>query len=198
MAKCGKVDYSKSLIYKLCCKDVNINEIYVGSTTNLIKRKYKHKYDCNNINSKSYNHYVYRFVRENGGFQNWSMIIIENYPCENKRELEKRERYWLEQLDATLNSIKPFTTEEEIKEQVKECKKKYYENNKEKQKEYQKNYQKNYKEINKDKIKEYNKLINEKNKKEIYNCVCGSNIKLVEKKRHLKSKKHLDYIKIIF
>ena len=52
MAKYDKVDYSKSMIYKLCCKDVNIKEIYVGSTTNLIKRKYQHKADCYNKNRK--------------------------------------------------------------------------------------------------------------------------------------------------
>ena len=33
--KVSKVDYSKSVIYKLCCKDPTITDIYIGSTTNM-------------------------------------------------------------------------------------------------------------------------------------------------------------------
>jgi len=194
MAKCGKVDYSKSLIYKLCCKNPEIKEIYVGSTTNLIKRKYYHKYDCNNVNSKAYNHYKYQFIRDNGGFKNWDMVLIENYACENKRQLEKRERYFIELLNTTLNSYTPFLTEEEKKEQKKEYDKEYRENHIEEIKEKDKNYKEN----NKDKIKEYFKSINEKHKKEKYNCVCGSNLRLADKKRHLSTTKHLNYIRLYF
>ena len=108
------VNYTKSIIYKLCCKNPEIKQIYIGSTANEIrKRKNQHKSDCYNKNRESYNLYVYQFIRDNGGFQNWSMIIIENYPCENKRKLEQRERYFIELLNATLNSINSYTTEEE-------------------------------------------------------------------------------------
>ena len=194
MVKCDKVDYSKGLIYKLCCKNPEIKEIYVGSTTNLIKRKYYHKYDCNNVNSKAYNHYKYQFIRDNGGFKNWDMVLIENYACENKRQLEKRERYFIELLNTTLNSYTPFLTEEEKKEQKKEYDKEWNEKNKtEILEQKKKNYQNN-----KEKILEKRKEHYKKNKKEKYNCVCGSNIRLVEKKRHLKSTKHLDYIRIYF
>ena len=46
-----EIDYSKTIIYKLCCKDINITDIYVGHTTNFIKRKNEHKSDCNNPNN---------------------------------------------------------------------------------------------------------------------------------------------------
>ena len=36
-------DYSKGFIYKLCCLDVNIKDIYVGSSTNFKERKKQHK-----------------------------------------------------------------------------------------------------------------------------------------------------------
>ena len=179
MAKCGKVDYSKSLIYKLCCKNPEIKEIYVGSTTNFIKRKYQHKSDCYNKNRNHYNHYKYQFIRNNGGFDNWDMVLIENYPCDNKRELEKKERYFMELLNATLNTKKSYLSEEEKIEQQKECVKDYRENNK-------------------DKIKEHKKNNNEKNKKKKYNCVCGSNLRLADKKRHLSTTKHLNYIRLYF
>ena len=44
------VNYNKSMIYKICCNDLKIKEIYIGSTTNFTKRKQTHKSYCNNIN----------------------------------------------------------------------------------------------------------------------------------------------------
>ena len=61
------MDYSKSVIYKICCRDKSITDVYIGSTTNFIKRKTLHKYNCTNEKSKGYNRYVYGFIRENCG-----------------------------------------------------------------------------------------------------------------------------------
>ena len=46
-----EINYSKTIIYKIRCEDENITDIYVGSTTNFIKRKNIHKSVCNNENS---------------------------------------------------------------------------------------------------------------------------------------------------
>jgi len=162
-----KINYSKSIIYKLCCKDPTIEEIYIGSTSNKRNRKYGHKTDCNNCNSKGYNYFVYQFIRDNGGFQNWDMIIIEEFPCNSKNELECRERYWIETLKPELNKYIPSRTKkeytkkyyEENKKEINKKNKEYYEENKD----YKKKYQKEYDEENKNKIKEYR----EKNKKEL-------------------------------
>jgi len=74
------MDYSKTVMYKIVCKDVEIKELYVGSTTSLVKRRYLHKSDCFNANSKRHNFYVYQFIRENGGWDNWEVIQIEGLP----------------------------------------------------------------------------------------------------------------------
>jgi hypothetical protein len=37
------IDYSKTVIYKICCKDLSISNLYIGNTTNLVKRRYQHK-----------------------------------------------------------------------------------------------------------------------------------------------------------
>jgi len=129
----------------------------VGHTTDFTKRKCKHKSSCNNENNKNYNCYVYQFIREHGGWDNWSMVQIEEYPCKNKREAEARETYWMKELKSTLNSIKSFKTEEEKKEYHKEYRK---ENHKtDTYKVYQKEYQKEYKKTDtyKDYQKEYQK-----------------------------------------
>jgi hypothetical protein len=122
-----QTDYSQTIIYKLCCKNPAISEIYIGHTTNFINRKNNHKTNCCNENSNNYNLHVYKFIRNNGGWNNWTMIQIEIHKCNNKREAEMRERYWIETLNAELNCISPITTNEEKEQQKKE----WYEINKE-------------------------------------------------------------------
>ena len=100
-----KPNYKNACVYKLCCKDLKIKDIYIGSTTNFRVRKFHHKYNCNSKNSQSYHMYKYKFIRENGGWNNWQMIEIEKVVCNNKRELEKVERHWFDNLNATLNII---------------------------------------------------------------------------------------------
>ena len=212
MTKHDKINYNKGMIYKLVCNDLNIKECYVGSTTNFIKRKYKHKSDCNNEKSKDYNFNRYNFIRNNGGWENWSMVLVENFNCESKRELEQRERFWFEKLKSTLNSHKPYITEEENKEYHEEYHKEYRDNNKkqilkqrkeyyEKKKKEILEHNKEYRDNNKEQILKQKKEYYEKNKKKLkekYNCVCGSILRLSDKSRHKKSKKHLLFIKIYF
>jgi predicted GIY-YIG superfamily endonuclease len=42
------IDYSKTIIYKIVCKDTEIKDVYVGSTTQFTKRKASHKSACHN------------------------------------------------------------------------------------------------------------------------------------------------------
>lgn len=111
------IDYSKTIIYKLCCKDENITNIYVGSTTNFTSRKREHKKNCTKETSKEYNSYKYRFIRDNGGWNNWDMILIENFPCLNNIEARKRERDVFELLGATLNKEIPYREKNEYEKQ---------------------------------------------------------------------------------
>ena len=75
------IDYSNTIIYKICCNDITITDCYVGHTTNFSQRKSQHKSSCNNENSEQYNSFVYKFIRENGGWDNWNMIEIERLSC---------------------------------------------------------------------------------------------------------------------
>lgn len=90
-------------IYKIVCKDESIIDCYIGSTKNFIKRKIQHKnsYNTNNQNS---NCNIYKFIRNNGGFDNFNFEIIETLICENKNEALIRERYWIENLKSNINS----------------------------------------------------------------------------------------------
>ena len=94
------IDYSTCVMYRIVCNDINISECYVGHTTNLTKRRYQHKKDYELYLSRK----VYKFIRENGGYENWSIIQIEKYPCSGYNEARNRERYWIEYYKASLNS----------------------------------------------------------------------------------------------
>ena len=144
------IDFSRTIIYKLCCLDQSITDIYVGSTTDFKNRKRCHKCNCNNENSKGYNLYVYQFIRLHGGFENWNMVQVEQYPCNNSREAQARETYWMKELKSTLNSRQSFLTKKERKENLKEY------NKSDKFKEYQKKYYKS------DKGKDYKKQWHQK------------------------------------
>lgn len=122
-------DYYKGLIYGIFCKDPSIKESYIGHTTDLYGRKKIHKSSCNNPNDEYYNQYVYKFIRDNGGWNNWQVIWLEDYPCKSKNELIKREREVFDTYPtAKLNTYKPTVLEEEKKEQQKISKQKYMEN----------------------------------------------------------------------
>ncbi len=102
------VNYSKSVVYKIMSLDPEINDIYVGSTCAFRKRKHDHKSDCNNENSEKHNRYVYNFIRNNGGWDNWSMVVIKAYPdITSKMELLNKESKWIKKLKATLNKYVP-------------------------------------------------------------------------------------------
>lgn len=53
-------NYSKGFIYKFVCNDVSIPNIYVGSSTDWVKRKANHKASCKNENNKEYNKTIQR------------------------------------------------------------------------------------------------------------------------------------------
>ena len=152
----GKYKYEKGKIYKLCCKDPTITEIYIGSTLNQYRRKHEHKSNCNNPNRKMYNYYVYQFIRENGGFENWDIVILEEYPTENKNELVWKEREYIELLQPALNSVKrPVITTEENRE----ANRKYREENPEKYREKNRRWC----EENSEKLRESHKKYYEEN-----------------------------------
>jgi len=204
--------YSRGKVYLIRNKN-NDNLIYVGSTIEeyLSKRFCKHKtqYSC------SLNKYI-NDPNNNTCWDEWYIELYEEYPCENKLQLVRRENEIIRER-ATINKI-GFRTEEmkkqqdkeyreTHKEEIKERNKLYVENNREKvykkkaeynekNKEHIKNYMKERYSQNKEKIIEYEKQRREKNKEKI-NCECGSSIFKYKLCDHLKTKKHIDYIAVL-
>jgi hypothetical protein len=155
-----------------------------------------------NENSEKYHLNVYQFIRLNGEWRNWSMILVEEYPCDNYNQALARERHWCEQLNGDLNTILPIRTEEESKELPKIYLKKYSEKNKEALNQKSKEYYENNKEILNQKKKEYREnnkeLLKEKakenrDKKERINCECGGCFLSYKLSQHLKTKMHIAF-----
>ena len=168
------IDFSKTIIYKIVCKDLNIQDVYIGHTTDFRARKTRHKAGCLNENGKHYNLNIYKIIRENGSWDNWEMIEIEKYPCNDSNEAGKRERYWYELNHATLNTMYPGRTHAEyVKENHAYFLLKY------------KQYHIEHKEE-----------INERKRSKI-NCECGVIYCRDSKARHEKTIKHQKYINSI-
>jgi len=165
-------DYSQAKIYKIECNITN--EVYYGSTTLSLSQRIAHhkaRRDCSAIK-----------IIDIGNF---NIKVIEEYPCNSKKELEARERWYIEN-NLCVNERIPGRTKQEWREDNKDRLKNFY---------------KQYREKNRDKIKEYDKKRNEQRKdtQKVYKstkiiCECGCEIRRSDMARHKKSKKHADLL----
>lgn len=120
-------DYSKGKIYRLICNITG--DQYIGSTTqSLAKRLGSHV-----ANAKNENHtqFTSKSIIDRGNF---SIVLIEDCPCENKSQLERRERYFIESMEC-VNKIIPTRTKSE-----------YYEDNRDRMLVKQHQYDQSHKE----------------------------------------------------
>jgi len=170
------MSYQNSIIYKIECNDTKIKECYIGSTVDFAMRGRRHKHNCKRSNSK-----VYKFIRENGGWKNWSMKSIINYPCNSKSELHIKEQEIIKSYHNTLNMVSAFRSIEDKIEYFKQ----YYIDNAEKKKEYDKKY--NIDNAEKIKIHQSEKI----------QCECGRLISRRNIVRHRKTKKHKSFFSIM-
>jgi hypothetical protein len=175
-------DYQLGKIYKLVSP---IGLIYIGASCEptLARRKTKHKADYHRYVAQKRG-YVTSFKLYEEDENNVEIILVEKYPCNDKDELHKRERYWIEQTNC-VNKVIPSRTSNE-----------YYQDNKVKILEHCKNHY----QINRDKITEQNRKKYSENKdkwnmlrKMKYTCSCGGNYTHQNKLAHLKTSKHLNF-----
>jgi hypothetical protein len=212
-------DYSKGKTYRVNCK-CGCNKVYVGSTIQTLRqRKNKHRAD--------FNQYTRQNLRSDGSYlapcitvfeilehNDYEIVLIEDYPCNNAKELKYRERYWFENITC-VNKVCPIRSKDEIKtlqkeynkenidklrEQARERAKKYYKLNpdkfkakakedREKYKDYYKNYKKKYSESHRE-------IRNESRRKNIVECPeCSKEINKENLKRHIEEIHHNQKVK---
>lgn len=207
------VNYQNGKIYRILSKT---GKQYVGSTTqNLAKRKSGHvrMYNAWLKNKEDINFTTSFTLFEEGDVD---IVLIENYSCENKEELLRRERYWIENIEGgCVNKVIPTRTIHEYrqsnKKQILEKNKHYYQQNKDRINERDKQYyeankkqilekDKQYYEQNKEQILEKAKQYREINKDKLQEktkCPCGGCFSKQNIRRHERSIIHQDYIKNI-
>lgn len=108
-------------IYKISCQDELVDDCYIGSTFDLKDRVNKHKFNCNNENSRKYNYKVYKCIRENGNWDNWKIEILSIIKVYSKSELENIERKYYDRFIPTLNIQLPTRTSKQYKSQKVKC-----------------------------------------------------------------------------
>jgi hypothetical protein len=92
-------------VYRIFCLDPNISDSYVGYTIKSIDfRMYHHKKTCENSGYKYHHKKLYRFIRENGGFENFSFEILEKCHV-TISEARSREQNFINIYRPTLNKI---------------------------------------------------------------------------------------------
>ena len=83
--------------------------LYIGSTVNFNRRKQQHKKAVTNKRGGTYYCILYRYIRKCGGWDNFIMEKILDYPCETKREGLLKEKEYIIKHEATLNSVMPVS-----------------------------------------------------------------------------------------
>tara|TARA_B110000858_G_C17539910_1_gene353071 strand:+ start:112 stop:633 length:522 start_codon:yes stop_codon:yes gene_type:complete len=157
----SKIDqrYKKGQIYCVRCR-YDDNLIYVGSTINMLSKRFwghKRNKECS----------LYQCV--NGDWDNWYIELYEDYSCNNKAELDKREGEITREIGTVNKNIAGRN------------KKEYYNENKvvileKKQK---------YRDDNRDKIRETNKIQDAKRSDYLKEKVECENCKSIVSRHHL-------------
>lgn len=159
--------YEEGKIYKIV--DINNNKIYIGSTCfSLEKRLYQHIANYKRYLTGGYNYVsVFDIIQNN----NYRIELLESYKCNNKKELSKREGDLIK-----LNKINCVNRKIDGR-----TKREYYFDNIDK-----------FKLIHKKNIEK----MRTKGRKKI-KCSCGMSYNYSGKTCHIRTKKHINFIKNI-
>jgi site-specific DNA-adenine methylase len=162
-------DYNLGKIYSIVCNTTGL--IYYGSTSekSLARRMVKHRCDFKRfVDGNSSSSLTAFQVMQN---DNYVILLVEDFPCNNKQELERREYFYILNNDC-VNKMYPTRTNQEYRIQNKDM---ILSRNA------------NYRENNREKLRDNNKVLAE--------CdICGITYTKVNKSQHLKSKRHISEI----
>ena len=151
-------DYQNGKIYTIRSR-IDDTLIYVGSTIQSLANRWgEHK--LHSRAEKCQNILIYKTINNN--WEDWYIELYEEYPCDNKEQLNRREGEII-RLIGTLNSRIEGRTKQEYyqnhREKIIEAVRLYSINNNEERKEYRQNHR--------EKINERKKIYREEHKEEI-------------------------------
>jgi len=89
------------IFYKICCSSTNITKVFIGHTTNVNQRKHILK---KQTQSETYCSDMIEFIKNSGGWENWSLQILEKYECKTHIDIVLREIYHTDALNHKMNN----------------------------------------------------------------------------------------------
>ena len=181
-------DYNKGKIYAIIPNGVKLEDtdgdVYIGSTAFVNLQTY--------FKSHHVNDYVYKtatkgnksskLMFEKFGIDGCEIILIENYACENRKELERKEGEYQRKIKCVNIRIAGRNRQE------------FQIENRDRLREIDRLRNLNRLEYNHKRSAEYyqkNKDTISKKASEIFICECGVNYTYRHKERHIKTKKHI-------
>ena len=98
-------DYSKTLIYKIKCKNPQVKYSEIGATTNLKCVRYRFR----KANIEANDTRLKQEITANGGIANWEIVVLESYnDCRSKADSNLRVEAWKSgRYDLSIPSPKP-------------------------------------------------------------------------------------------
>lgn len=81
-------------VYKWHCKNPEVDRYYIGSTVDYSRRHIHHKFRTNHITTEYdnvRNPELYNYVRDSGGYENWTFAILEECKVAGRYEREQLE-----------------------------------------------------------------------------------------------------------
>ena len=94
------VSYKNTVIFKIMCKDVKIKKYFLDYSTGINNKIYLLKKQSLDEKCKKYNSEMNKFIRENGGWENFEYYILEEYKeCNTLNDAKIRIREWKEKLN---------------------------------------------------------------------------------------------------
>ena len=182
------MDYKNGKIYSI--RSYLTDKFYIGSTVSPLSKRFgEHKKNYKDFIAGKYSNVTsFEIIK----FGDAYIELLEEYPCENKNQLNRREGEFIRKNNC-VNKIIDGRTDVEYRNDNKQKIKEYNDTNREHILEYQKEWRVK----NKDKINENQKLYYQDNKDKINEknvCECGGCYSYHHKSTHLKTLKHLNYI----
>jgi hypothetical protein len=187
--------YQDGKIYRIIGGD----KVYVGSTTHTINERYsKHKSCYNSFQKGNYGKCMAFDIFDEFGVDACSIELVEDYPCSSKRDLEERERHWIQTLEC-VNKVVPTRTDKEYYQDNRDARlestKQYRDSHKDELQKYQKEYRDSHKEYIAEKNKEWRDANREEllqKKKEYYERTKDIDIEARKKRQREAQQRYRD------
>ena len=188
--------YKKGQIYKIV--DVGYNLCYIGSTCeSLCQRMSRHRICYRHYQKTGKNPIKLFIIFDEYGVENCKIELLEDYHCNTKNELERREGEFIKCSECVNKVIAGRTYKEwclDNKETIKQSNKANYAKDKDTIKEeYYLNQEENQKKCL-DRYYSKKDAINDR-RKATYVCECGVELRFDCKARHERSKHHQQFHK---